>query len=290
MRKRRVQITVSPLRKSVTTDRETGSGAVMKIYSLKCPNCGATLATDVKNNRARCEYCGNEFYISEETQNAADKDRQEDEGKVLTERAPEEGHPPEEPKGGRSSHTRELLIFSLFLIVGLALNFLFDKESPRDIVPQTDLHRFFIELQPDSTPQQVEALAKKHKLYFFRIEKASNSETTNISYYKIAKTGETALNKQGAHAETVEVEFDMAKNNAFRLAVYSDPDHIVSRAILFQYGTYYSLSAEAEQDMAGYYYYNNSLRSAPGDKQTNPPYLKCANAVEALKKIYTYRK
>ena len=41
--------------------------ATLKIYNLKCPNCGATLTTDVKNNHARCEYCGNEFYISEKT-------------------------------------------------------------------------------------------------------------------------------------------------------------------------------------------------------------------------------
>ena len=53
----------------------------MKIYHLKCPNCGATLATDVKNNRARCEYCGNEFYISEETEKPASEAHQETGGK-----------------------------------------------------------------------------------------------------------------------------------------------------------------------------------------------------------------
>ena len=102
---------------------------------------------------------------------------------------------------------------------------------------------------------------------------------------------ETALDKQGAHGETVEIEFDLAKNNAFRLAVYSDPEHIISHALLFKYGTYYSLSAEETQkDATGYYYYNNSLRSTPGEQKSHPPYLKCADAAEALKRIYTYRK
>ena len=38
----------------------------MKIYNFKCPNCGATLVTDVKNKNAKCQYCGNEFMISED--------------------------------------------------------------------------------------------------------------------------------------------------------------------------------------------------------------------------------
>lgn len=267
----------------------------MKIYHLKCPNCGATLATDVKNNRARCEYCGNEFYISEETEKPANEAHQETGGKnaaVLAESASKEKHSEEDANRKRKSRARDLLIVALFVIVGLALNFLFDKESPRDIVPKTDVHRFFMELRPDSTPQNVEALAQKHNLHFFRIDKAVNSAAANINYYKIAKTSEGVLNKQGAPAETVEIEFDLARNNAFRLAVYSDPEHIVGRALLFKYGTYYSLSAEETQakEAAGYYYYNNSLRSAPGEQQTHPPYLKCADAAEALKKIYTYRK
>ena len=44
------------------------------------------------------------------------------------------------------------------------------------------------------------------------------------------------------------------------------------------------------KDIAGYYYYNNSLRSSAGDQNTRPPYVKCADAAEALKKIYTYKK
>ena len=100
------------------------------------------------------------------------------------------------------------------------------------------------------------------------------------------------LGKQDVNAETVEIEFDIAKKNAFRLAVYSDPEHIVSHALLFKYGTYYNLSAEETQakEKAGYYYYNNSLRSSSGEQKTYPPYLKCADAVEALKMIYTYKK
>ena len=119
-----------------------------------------------------------------------------------------------------------------------------------------------------------------------------NSDTANINYYKIAKTMDITLGKQDVNAETVEIEFDIAKKNAFRLAVYSDPEHIVSHALLFRYGTYYSLSAEETQakEKAGYYYYNNSLRSASGEQKTYPPYLKCADAVEALKMIYTYKK
>lgn len=267
----------------------------MKIYHLKCPNCGATLATDVKKNRARCEYCGNEFYISEETEQPAGDGNQEAGGKhaaALAEHTAKENRSVEEAERKKKSRVRDLLIVSLFVIVGLALNFFFDKESPRDIVPKTDVHRFFMELRPDSTPQNVEALAQKHNLHFFRIDKAVNSAAANINYYKIAKTSEGVLNKQGVPAETVEIEFDLARNNVFRLAVYSDPEHIVGHALLFKYGTYYSLSEEETQtgEAVGYYYYNNSLRSAPGEQQTHPPYLKCTDAAEALKKIYTYRK
>ena len=192
----------------------------------------------------------------------------------------------------KESRSRDFIIIFLFIIVGVALSLLFDKKTPQDIVPKTDLHRFFMELRLDSTPQDIETLAQKHKLHFFRTEKAVNSDTANIIYYKVAKTNETALDKQGEHGETVEIEFDATKNNAFRLAVYADPEHIVSRALLFKYGSYYSLSAEdtKAKDVAGYYYYNNSLRSAAGEQKTHPPYLKCADAVEALKHIYTYKK
>ena len=65
----------------------------MKLYNFKCPNCGATLTTDVKNHHARCEYCGNEFHISDETETSAGLDNQEDGKKtptVLPERTSEE--------------------------------------------------------------------------------------------------------------------------------------------------------------------------------------------------------
>jgi DNA-directed RNA polymerase subunit M/transcription elongation factor TFIIS len=271
----------------------------LKIYNLKCPNCGATLTTDVKSNYAKCDYCGNEFHISEkaknETKELADSKTK---GAVQKESEAKSGHTSglkpsaADPEKRKRSRIRDVIIVSLIVVTGLALSLVFDKKAPQEIVPKTDLHRFFIELRPDSTPQTVETLAQKHKLHFFRTEKAVNSDMANINYYKIAKTMETALDKQGAHAETVEIEFDLAKNNAFRLAVYSDPDHVVSRALLFKYGTYYSLSAKDPQgkDAAGYYYYNNSLRNAPGEQETHPPYLKCADAAEALRKIYTYRK
>ena len=271
----------------------------MKIYNLKCPNCGATLATDVKNNKARCEYCGNELFISEETENETKqpagnekKDATQKETETKPEHASDVKPSAADQEKRKRSRIRDVIIVSLIVLTGLALSLVFDKKTPQDIVPKTDLHRFFMGLHLDSTPQAVEALAQKHKLHFFRTEKAVNSDTANITYYKVAKTMETALDKQGAHAETVEIEFDLAKGNAFRLAVYSDPDHIVSHALLFKYGTYYSLSAEESQakDTAGYYYYNNSLRSTPGEQKSHPPYLKCADAAEALKKIYTYRK
>ena len=181
----------------------------MKLYNFKCPNCGATLTTDVKNHHARCEYCGNEFHISDETETSAGLDNQE-EGKktptVLTERTAEEVGTAGDSKRQKKSGSRDFLIVALFLIIGLALNFFFDKEPSRDIVPKTDLHRFFTELHPDITPQNVEALAQKHKLHFFRIDKAVNSDTANINYYKIAKTMDITLGKQDVNAETVEIE------------------------------------------------------------------------------------
>ena len=132
----------------------------MKLYNFKCPNCGATLTTDVKNHHARCEYCGNEFHISDETETSAGLDNQEDGKKtptVLPERTSEEVSTAGNSERQKKSGSRDFLIVALFLIIGLALIFFFDKESPRDIVPKTDLHRFFTELHPDMTPQNVEA-------------------------------------------------------------------------------------------------------------------------------------
>ena len=270
----------------------------MKIYNLKCPNCGATLTTDVNNNYAKCQYCGNEFMISEdmetdEKRSACGKMKEAAEkGTEAPEKRPAAQKETASPEKRKASRVRDFIIVFLIVTAGLALSLLLDKNKPQDIVPKTDLHRFFMELSPDGTTQDVETLAQKHKLHFFRTEKAVNSETANVIYYKVAKTNETVLNKQSEHAETVEIEFDITKDNAFKLAVYTDPEHITARALLFKYGTYYSLSAENPEtnEFAGYYYYNNSLRSAAGEQKTHPPYLKCADAAEALKKIYTYKK
>jgi len=263
----------------------------LKVYNLKCPNCGATLATDVKNRRARCEYCGNEFMISDETENTG-KDTGINDSKA--------GQPPEKGpasdkipvRSRKKSHSRDLLIVFVFVIAGLMLSLAFDKENPGDIVPKTDLHRFFMEVRTSSTPRDVESLAQKHKLHFFRTEKAVNSGAADTVYYKFAKTNETALDRQGAHGETIEMEFDISNNNAFKWAAYTDPEHIVSRAVLFRTGPYLSLSLNAavQKEAEGYYYYNNSLRSTADGKNTHPPYLKCTDAVEALKRIYTYKK
>ena len=270
----------------------------MKIYNLKCPNCGATLSTDAKNKAAKCSYCGNEFILSdtddatEVGKNTGDRGHTAKTGENESQQAAEESEGQHNPPKQKQSHARDFLIVFLIVAAGLVLNFMFDKEQPQDIVPQTDLHRFFTELQPDSTPQSAEALAQKYKLHFFRMEKAVNTAEADTVYYKVAKTNETALNKPGAHAETVEIEFDMAKGNALMWAAYSDPGHIVSHALLFNYGTYYSLTADRSQktDFAGYYFYNNSLRSSPDSKASSLPYLKCSDAVAALNKIYTYKK
>ena len=270
----------------------------MKIYNLKCPNCGATLTTDVKNKHAKCQYCGNEFMISEdaeadEKQSACNKAKEASKiGTEAPEKRPAAQKETANPEKRKASRVRDFIIVFLIVTAGLALSLLLDKEKPQDIVPKTDLHRFFMELRLDSTAQDVETLAQKHKLHYFRTEKAVNSETANVIYYKVAKTNETTLDKQGEHAETVEIEFDMTKDNTFKLAVYKDPEHITASALLFKYGTYYSISAEDSKtnEFAGYYYYNNSLRSTAGEQKAHPPYLKCADATEALKKVYTYKK
>lgn len=105
----------------------------MKLYNFKCQNCGATLTTDVKNHHARCEYCGNEFHISEETETSAGHDNQEDGKKtptVLTERTSEEVSTAGDSERQKKSGSRDFLIVALFLIIGLAINFFFDKEAP----------------------------------------------------------------------------------------------------------------------------------------------------------------
>ena len=256
----------------------------MRLYNLKFPNCGATLMTNVKSRYAKCQYCGNEFIISEDTEGDAEKSTR-DKTKDTAEKETAN------PEKRRASRARDFIIVFLIVAAGLALSLLLDKEKPQDIVPKTDLHRFFMELRLNSTAQDVETLAQKHKLHFFQTEKAINSDTANVLFYKVAKTNETALNKQGEHAETIEIEFDMTKDNAFKLAVYKDPEHITAHVLLFKYGTYYSLSAEDTKtnEFAGYYYYNNSLRSATDEQKTHPPFLKCENAAEALKKVYTYK-
>ena len=270
----------------------------MKIYNLKCPNCGATLTTNVKNNYAKCQYCGNEFMISEDAE--ADKkqsarDKEKDVAKKEAKKSKKNPFAQQKtanPEKRKASRVSDFIIVFLIVMAGLALSLLLDSEKPKDVVPKTDLHRFFMELRLDNTAQDVETLVQKHKLHFFRTEKMVDSDTANVIYYKVAKTNETVLSKQSEHAETVEIEFDMTKDNAFKLAVYTDPEHITARALLFKYGTYYSLSSEDSKtnEFAGYYYYNNSLRSTTGEQKAHPPYLKCQNAEEALKKVYSYKK
>ena len=105
----------------------------MKLYNFKCPNCGATLTTDVKSHHARCEYCGNEFHISEETETSAGQDNHDDGKKtptVLPERTSEEVSTAGNSERQKKSGSRDFLIVALFLIIGLALIFFFDKESP----------------------------------------------------------------------------------------------------------------------------------------------------------------
>ena len=39
----------------------------MKIVSMTCPNCGATLQVDANNKNVTCNYCGNSLFIDDET-------------------------------------------------------------------------------------------------------------------------------------------------------------------------------------------------------------------------------
>ncbi len=39
----------------------------MKIVSMTCPNCGATLQVDADNKNVTCNYCGNSLFIDDET-------------------------------------------------------------------------------------------------------------------------------------------------------------------------------------------------------------------------------
>lgn len=101
----------------------------MKIYNLKCPNCGATLSTDVKNKAAKCDYCGNEFIISEDSENA-----DESKNAVSKEVAPkpqnhlsEEINAPSNPPKRKKSRTKDYLIVFTIIIVGLILNYIFDR-------------------------------------------------------------------------------------------------------------------------------------------------------------------
>lgn len=106
----------------------------MKIYNLKCPNCGATLATDIKNNYAKCDYCGNEFVISDDTEKGAE---QPDSGKDKRAAGNKAGTEPKHTSGPEStgkktgnnkkSHSRDLIFVALFALIALILNFCFDR-------------------------------------------------------------------------------------------------------------------------------------------------------------------
>ena len=108
----------------------------MKIYNLKCPNCGATLTTDVKNNYAKCQYCGNEFTISEdaeadEKQSARDKAKEAAEKETeAPEKRPVAQKETANPEKRKASRVRDFIIVLLIVTAGLALSLLFDKEKP----------------------------------------------------------------------------------------------------------------------------------------------------------------
>ncbi len=40
----------------------------MKLYSIKCPNCGATVHVESVGTKIYCTYCGSEIYVDDEAQ------------------------------------------------------------------------------------------------------------------------------------------------------------------------------------------------------------------------------
>ena len=105
----------------------------MKIYNLKCPNCGATLTTDVKNNYAKCQYCGNEFMISKDTE-SDEKQSDRNKGKDAAEKETNvsEMYPVEQREASnqrkrKTSRIRDFIIVFLIVTAGLALSLLLDK-------------------------------------------------------------------------------------------------------------------------------------------------------------------
>ena len=116
---------------------------VLKIYNLKCPNCGATLSTDVKNNRARCEYCGNEFYIAEAKDNDTkqpERNEKTDDVQAKQDSQQEHAAAANTAAGGAeensNSHFRDFIIVFFFIMVGVALSLLFDKKRLRTLCPK----------------------------------------------------------------------------------------------------------------------------------------------------------
>ncbi|MBQ9635352.1 MAG: hypothetical protein IJV12_03960, partial [Acidaminococcaceae bacterium] len=78
---------------------------------------------------AKCDYCGNVFIISEDSENA-----DESKNVVGKEVAPkpqshlsEENNAPNNPPKRKKSRTKDYLIAFTIIIVGLILNYIFDR-------------------------------------------------------------------------------------------------------------------------------------------------------------------
>lgn len=104
----------------------------MKMYVLKCPECGATLEVEAKNGRdvCYCQYCGSKILLDDEhievtiNKNIKRTERKVDEAAIIREENKE--------KEDKRAWKAAIVIFMAFacLVVGFILyNFISEKEG-----------------------------------------------------------------------------------------------------------------------------------------------------------------
>lgn len=158
-------------------------------------------------------------------------------------------------------------------------------------VPSDDLQKFFMELNFDIKPSNVENLAKQYNLLFKKIGRGGGTTSKGTLNYKIGISEKAIDFSKDARGDNVHIEFDIGKNNSFMKAVYQKEGYY-SDVILLKYGYYFELGQrnDTNKEKHGYYYYNADLGSKMNDKKYRPPYEKYDTAKEAFIRMLTYKK
>ena len=148
-----------------------------------------------------------------------------------------------------------------------------------------NLQKIFLLLSFDTSPSNLEALIEKYSLSYTKQE-YDNGE---ILSYVVAFTEESARQTHAESGDRLKVSFSNGSSELMD-AEYSASSHSRS-ALLYNYGTWYSLREKSPGNYTGYYVIG-ALSDESGitikydnGNETETDYFPCNSAEDALKKV-----